>query len=85
MRKHLIAEMTWLELDQVVKDTNTVIIPAGSTENNGPHLPLSLDFIVGYEMAMRVSGETSIPVAPPVPWGNSSLFSNYPGTIVIRS
>ncbi len=85
MEKKLIAEMTWQEVEQLVRKTDTVIIPAGSVENNGPHLPLSLDTIVGYEMALRLSGETSIPVAPPIPWGNSSLFSKYPGTIVIRS
>jgi creatinine amidohydrolase len=85
MEKKLIAEMTWQEVQQLTQKTDAVIIPAGSTENNGPHLPLSLDTIVGYEMALRLSGETSIPVAPPLPWGNSSLFAKYPGTIVIRS
>ena len=85
MGKNLIAEMTWHEVQQITKKTDAVIIPAGTTENNGLHLPLSLDFIVAYEMALRLSAETSIPVAPPIPWGNSSLFSKYPGTIVIRS
>jgi len=85
MEKKLIAEMTWQEVQKLTQKTDAVIIPAGSTENNGPHLPLSLDFIVGYEMALRISEKTSIPVAPPIPWGNSSLFSKYPGTIVIRS
>jgi creatinine amidohydrolase len=85
MKRHLIAEMTWQEVQQLTQETETVIIPAGSTENNGPHLPLSLDFIVGYEMALKLSEATSIPVAPPIPWGNSSLFAKYPGTIVIRS
>jgi len=85
MAKKLIAEMTWQEVEQLTRETDTVIIPAGSIENNGLHLPLSLDSIVGYEMALRLSEETSIPVAPPIPWGNSSLFCRYPGTIVIRS
>jgi creatinine amidohydrolase len=85
MNKLLIGEMTWQEVESLTKKIDTVIIPAGSTENNGPHLPLSLDFIVGYEMAIRLAEATSIPVAPAIPWGNSSLFARYPGTIVIRS
>ncbi|HSR11759.1 MAG TPA: creatininase family protein [Thermodesulfobacteriota bacterium] len=85
MDKRLIAEMTWQEVQELTLKTDAVIIPAGSTENNGPHLPLALDTIVGYEMALRLAERTSIPVAPPLPWGNSSLFARYPGTIVIRS
>ncbi len=85
MSKLLIGEMTWQEVELLTKKTDAVIIPAGSTENNGPHLPLALDLIVGYEMALKLSETTSIPVAPPIPWGNSSLFAKYPGTIVIRS
>jgi creatinine amidohydrolase len=85
MEKHLISEMTWPELKGVAEEKGTVIIPSGTNENNGPHLPLSLDSIVAWEISLRLSKETGIPVAPLVPWGNSALFARYPGTIVIRS
>jgi creatinine amidohydrolase len=85
MSKHLISEMTWPEVKQIVEEKDAVIIPAGTTENNGPHLPLSLDSVVAYEICIRLSKETGIPVAPLIPWGNSALFARYPGTIVIRS
>ncbi|MBI5968911.1 MAG: creatininase family protein [Deltaproteobacteria bacterium] len=85
MAKYLISEMTWPELEQVAEEKETVILPAGSNENNGPHLPLSLDSIVAYEISLRLAKETGLPVAPLIPWGNSSLFTRYPGTIVIRS
>jgi creatinine amidohydrolase len=85
MAKYLISEMTWPELKRVAEEKGTVIIPSGTNENNGPHLPLSLDSIVAHEMSIRLSQETGIPVAPLIPWGNSSLFGRYPGTIVIRS
>ena len=85
MRKNLIAEMTWEDIREIVQTKDMVIIPAGSIENNGPHLPLSLDLIVADEVARLLSAKTSIPMAPAFPWGNSSLFSRFPGTIVIRS
>lgn len=85
MKKYLISEMTWPELQQVAEEKKSAIIPAGTNENNGPHLPLSLDSIVAYEISLRLAKETGIPVAPLIPWGNSSLFARYPGTIVIRS
>jgi creatinine amidohydrolase len=85
MEKVLIAEMTWPELQEVVRRKKIAIIPAGTNENNGPHLPLSLDTVVAHEIALRLGRETGIPVAPTIPFGNSSLFGAYPGTIVIRS
>ena len=85
MSKNLISEMSWPELKQVAEEKDTAIIPFGTNENNGPHLPLSLDAIVAYEISLKLSKESGVPVAPLIPWGNSSLFSRYPGTIVIRS
>jgi len=85
MVKYLISEMTWPELKKVAEEKETIILPAGSNENNGPHLPLSLDSIVAYEISLKLAKETGLPVAPLIPWGNSSLFARYPGTIVIRS
>jgi creatinine amidohydrolase len=85
MPQYLISEMTWPELKQVAEEKGAAIIPFGTNENNGLHLPLSLDSIVAYEMSLRLSQESGVPVAPLIPWGNSSLFARYPGTIVIRS
>ena len=84
MEKYLIAEMTWPELQEVARKKKMVIIPFGSHENNGPHLPLSLDSVVAYEIALRLARAVEIPVAPLIPWGNSYQFARYPGTIIIR-
>ncbi len=84
MDKYLISEMTWPELKKVAEDKGMAILPFGTNENNGPHLPLSLDSIVAHEISLRLSKETGIPVAPLIPWGNSPQFARYPGTIVIR-
>jgi creatinine amidohydrolase len=85
MTTFLISEMTWPAFEKIAKEKNTVIIPFGTNENNGPHLPLSLDAIVAFEISLKLADACNIPVAPLIPWGNSSLFARYPGTIVIRS
>jgi len=84
LEKYLIAEMTWPELKKVTEEREMAIIPFGTNENNGPHLPLSLDSIVAHEISLRLAKETGLPVAPLIPWGNSYQFARYPGTIVIR-
>jgi creatinine amidohydrolase len=84
MKRHLISEMTWPEVEEIVKQTDMIVLPVGTNENNGPHLPMSLDSIVASEMALKLARETDLPVAPLIPVGNSDLFARYPGTIVIR-
>ena len=52
---HLLAEMTYSEVEALLADTTTAvaIIPSGSTEAHGPHLPLATDSIISAEMARR--------------------------------
>ena len=37
------AELSWPEVDEVLKNTDTVLLPMGSTEQHGRHLPLGVD------------------------------------------
>lgn len=75
--------MTWKEVEDRLKETKTVLIPFGSTEEHGHHLPLSTDYKVAYEMAKRVGEKTSALVAPPVCYGVCRRGESFPGTITI--
>ena len=46
-------EMTWTEVDAVLKDRPVALLPIGATEAHGPHLPLSTDTVIAQEMARR--------------------------------
>ena len=62
-----------------------VIIPIGSCEQHGPHLPLvRTDTIDCYEVAKRVSAKTGVPVIPPITYGCSQNHGDFPGTLAIR-
>jgi creatinine amidohydrolase/Fe(II)-dependent formamide hydrolase-like protein len=50
----------WAELDsptieQTVKTSGVAILPIGSTEQHGPHLPTGTDHIIGWEVARRAA------------------------------
>ena len=67
----LMAEMTWPEYDALV-GRRVVILPVGSTEQHGPHLPLGSDALAVGEIARRVAERIGGIVAPTIPYGYRS-------------
>jgi creatinine amidohydrolase len=80
-------DMTWPEVEGVLKKPHVMILPVGSIEQHGPHLPLSVDFrcavYIAEQAATRVTekGEIHTLVAPAVHYAETSIFSSFPGTI----
>lgn len=65
--------------------TRTVLIPFGSVEEHGPHLPLSTDTIEAYEVCRKAAGRRPLFVAPPVHYGNCRSTADHPGTVSITT
>ena len=51
----LLEEMSWPEIEAGLKETQTVILPVGATEEHGPHLPIFTDTIQAVEVAKGVA------------------------------
>jgi creatinine amidohydrolase len=81
----LIEEMTMTEFEEGLKRTQTVLIPFGSVEEHGPHLPLSTDTIEAYEVCKKASLQIPLFVAPTIPYGNCRSTACHPGTISIST
>lgn len=83
--KLLLAEMTRLEAKEAFEQDVTVVIPTGSTEQHGPHLPLVVDSCVVEHIARnaaeRASHEVPIVVAPTVTYGSSHHHLPWAGTM----
>jgi creatinine amidohydrolase len=78
-------EVTWEDFESFVKRNGVVVIPVGSTEQHGPHLPLGVDAIVAFEISKVLAEKTGVMVAPPITWGfkpqpGSSGGEDFPGT-----
>ncbi|WP_262058833.1 mycofactocin biosynthesis peptidyl-dipeptidase MftE [Streptomyces sp. STR69] len=61
-----------------------VLLPVGSTEQHGPHLPLDTDSVIAHAVARRAA--TALPgtlVAPTLPYGASGEHAGFPGTVSI--
>jgi mycofactocin precursor peptide peptidase len=61
----------------------TVLVPLGSTEQHGPHLPLATDTVIARAVADRAAARltTAVLVAPAIAYGNSGEHAAFPGTV----
>ena len=74
--------MTWPEVADYLRGSDMVLVPVGSTEQHGPHLPLGSDTIDAQAVGLRISAKTGVLVAPVLSVGISD-YHTLPGTISV--
>lgn len=83
---YLYQHYTWPELGRVAKTQPVVVLPIGSVEDHGPHLPLDVDnfliWSICEEAARRAKGD--ILLMPIIPYGFETHHMDFPGTIDIH-
>ena len=63
-----------------------LVVPVGSLEQHGPHLPLDTDTQIAVAVARRAcAGRPGVALAPPLPVGASGEHAAFPGTLSIGS
>jgi creatinine amidohydrolase len=78
---YYLPHMTWEEVEQYLRTSDMVIIPVGSIEQHGKHLPLGSDIIAAVETSLRIGQKTGVLVAPVVLAGVSEHHMGFPGTV----
>jgi creatinine amidohydrolase len=81
--KNYLPHMTWPEVEELLQRTDMVIIPVGSLEQHGLHLPIGTDSLDGIERAKLIAQRTDALVAPILLPGNSPYHMEFPGTITL--
>jgi mycofactocin system creatininase family protein len=78
-----LAELTWVEVAPSAA-RSLLVVPLGSTEQHGPHLPLSVDLDVAAALADRLdAARDDVFVAPGLPYGASGEHRGFAGTLSI--
>jgi creatinine amidohydrolase len=78
----LVADLTSPEA--AGREGRLLVVPLGSTEQHGPHLPLSTDTDVSVGLAHRLARvRADVDVAPAVPYGASGEHAGFPGTLSV--
>ncbi|HEV8714408.1 MAG TPA: creatininase [Candidatus Binatia bacterium] len=75
MREQRVRELayrTWPEVKEAIDGGAGVVLPVGSTEQHGPHLPLSTDSLLATDLALAIAEKFDLLVAPPITYGYRS-------------
>jgi creatinine amidohydrolase/Fe(II)-dependent formamide hydrolase-like protein len=86
--RHILAEMTWPEAKRIFKEVDIALLPVGSIEQHGPHLPLDTDAFDADYLAKSVALGCTDPrpiVLPLVPYGVSYHHDDFSGTMSISN
>lgn len=77
-----LADLTWRQIAE--RAPSVLVVPVGSTEQHGPHLPLSTDTDIAEALALGLAQRRSdVVVAPALPYGASGEHAGFPGTLSI--
>jgi creatinine amidohydrolase len=78
---------TWPEMRAVIARQPVCILPIGSVEDHGRHLPIDVDnFLIGSiceEVARRIPDE--VVLLPLIPYGFEDHHMSFPGTITVQA
>ena len=78
-----LGSLTWPDVEARAAGS-ILAVPLGSTEQHGPHLPLSTDTDIAVALANALSARVpDVVVAPPIPYGASGEHAAFAGTISI--
>ncbi len=76
-----LADETWPDLDDYVAPESLALVPLGSTEQHGPHLPLATDHLIAEALAREAADRTGYLCTPTVNVGVSPHHRQFHGTM----
>jgi creatinine amidohydrolase/Fe(II)-dependent formamide hydrolase-like protein len=85
LRSYRLAELTSPEVGEAIaRGIDVVIMPVGSTEQHGAHLPLSTNSLHTVAILEHVAERLPALIAPLIPVGRADHHMAFPGTITVR-
>lgn len=78
-----LAHMNHREVSDYLKKSDTIVIPVGSLENHGLHMPLGTDSLIPDEIARLLNERSDLLIAPTLHYGATDDLAGFPGTVSI--
>jgi len=85
-QKYRYEEFTWPEIREAVSQNRVVVLPVGTVEQHGPHLPLVTDVLTVTEIARRAVERLpdQALLMPSVYYSFNEHHLDFPGTIAVE-
>lgn len=78
-------ELTYVEIPELIQaGVDTVVLPVGTIEPHGPHLPLGTDTLIAEALAELVAAKLNALLLPAVPYGVTGSLHGYPGSVRVE-
>jgi creatinine amidohydrolase len=81
---YLLQDLKWHEVSEYLSKKDLILLPVGSTEQHGQHLPLITDTAWAIHVAEAVAAQENVLVAPPLYFGWTPHHLSYPGSITLK-
>ena len=79
-------DLTWPEIDRLDRDGTIVLLPVGSVEQHGLHMPTGTDTLLASAVSTAAASQSSNVVVLPPPWyGLSAHHLHFPGTVSLSA
>lgn len=87
---NLYRDQSWPAIKEHIEKQSLLILPVGTTEEHGPHLPVDTDARIaeayGQRLADALSPEMPVLLMDTIRYGYSmKIMKQWPGTVVVRS
>ncbi|MGC8857182.1 MAG: creatininase family protein, partial [Anaerolineae bacterium] len=76
-------DLSWMDVQEYLKHDDRLMLVLGATEQHG-YLSLLTDIKIPLALADSASQQSGVLVAPPLNFGISPYFMDYPGTLSLR-
>ena len=85
MSFHDARQLPWPQVKSLARGGALALLPVGSTEAHGPHLPLSVDVVIAEETCRRIAARArrEVVMFPAVAYGLTDFAAPFSGTVSI--
>lgn len=75
-------DLNWMDVEQYLERDTRIILITGATEQHG-YLSLMSDILIPSRLALAAAEREGVLIAPPLNFGVSGHFADFPGTITL--
>lgn len=80
-----LAKLTTVEARLLIENDYTAVLPTGSTEQHGAHLPVDTDIFLAEQVAAAACEGAGAVLLPSLPFGYNQKELGFPGTVSLKA